>query len=90
VLLVKRIFRRQGQGEVQVVDDAERARSVVEKSVRTSTRLVIFWSLPFLYGVKETIQGKFPLSRAIPAGAFLLVFIGIFGWGVYRAKREKV
>jgi hypothetical protein len=90
VLLVKRIFRRQGQGEVQVVDDAERARSVVEKSVRTSTRLVIFWSLLFLYGVKETIQGKIPLSRAIPAGAFLLVFIGIFGWGVYRAKREKV
>jgi hypothetical protein len=90
VLLVKRIFRRQGQGEGQVVDDAERARSVIEKSVRTSTRLVIFWSLLFLYGVKETIQGKFPLSRAIPAGAFLLVFIGIFGWGVYRAKREKV
>ena len=90
VLLVKRIFRRQGQREVQVVDDAERARSVVEKSVRTSTRLVIFWSLLFLYGVKETIQGKIPISRAIPAGAFLLVFIGIFGWGVYRAKREKV
>ena len=90
VLLVKRIFRRQGQGEVQVVDDAERARSVVEKSVRTSTRLVIFWSLLFLYGVKETIQGKIPLIRAIPGGAFLLVFIGIFGWGVYRAKREKV
>jgi len=83
VLLVKRIFRGQ-------VLDPEKARSVGEKSVRTSTRLVIFWSLLLLYGVKETIQGKFPLSRAIPAGAFLLVFIGIFGWGVYRAKREKV
>jgi hypothetical protein len=83
VLLVNRIFRGQ-------VLDPEKARSVGEKSVRTSTRLVIFWSLLFLYGVKETIQGKFPLSRAIPAGAFLLVFIGIFGWGVYRAKREKV
>jgi len=85
VVLVKRIFR----GQVQVVDP-EKARSVVEKSVRTSTRLVIFWSLLFLYGVKETIQGKIPLSRTIPAGAFLLVFIGIFGWGVYRAKRGKV
>ena len=83
VLLVKRIFRGQ-------VLDPVKARSVGEKSFRTSTRLVIFWSLLFLYGVKETIQGKFPLSRAIPAGAFLLVFIGIFGWGVYRAKREKV
>ena len=83
VLLVKRIFRGQ-------VVDAKKTRSVMEKSVRTSTRLVIFWSLLFLYGVKETIQGKIPLSRAIPAGAFLLVFIGVFGWGVYRAKREKV
>jgi len=82
VPLVKRIFRGQ-------VVDAEKGRSVVGKSVRTSTRLVIFWSLLFLYGVKETIQGKIPLSRAIPAGVFLLVFIGIFGWGVYRAKREK-
>ena len=83
VLLVKRILRGQ-------VLDPEKADSVRKKSVRTSTRLVIFWSLLFLYGVKETIQGKSPLSRAIPAGAFLLVFIGIFGWGVYRAKREKV
>lgn len=82
-MLIKRIFRGQAV-------DAEKARSAAEKSVRTSTRLVIFWSLLFLYGVKETIQGKIPLSRAIPAGIFLLVFIAIFGWGVYRAKREKV
>src|SRR5580704_667070 len=83
MLLVKRIFR----GEAV---DAEKARNLVEKSVRTSTRLVIFWSLLFLYGVKETLQGKFPLSRAIPAGVFLLVFIGIFGWGIYCAKRDRI
>ena len=83
MLLVKRIFRGQAV-------DAEKARNLVEKSVRTSTRLVIFWSLLFLYGVKETLQGKFALSRAIPAGVFLLVFIGIFGWGIYRARRETV
>jgi di/tricarboxylate transporter len=83
ILLVKKIFSG------QVVEE-EKAHSVVEKSVRTSTRLVIFWSLLFLYGAKETIQGKFPLSRANLAGVFLLVFIGIFGWGAYRAKREKV
>ena len=83
VLLVKRISKG------QVVDE-EKARSVVQKSVRTNTRLVIFWCLLFLYGVKETIQGKIALSRAIPAGVFLLVFIAIFGWGVYSAKREKV
>jgi UDP-N-acetylmuramyl pentapeptide phosphotransferase/UDP-N-acetylglucosamine-1-phosphate transferase len=82
-LLVKRMFRGQAV-------DAEKARRAAEKSVRTSTRLVILWSLLFLYGVKETIQGKIPLGRAIPAGVLLLVFIGIFGWEVYRAKREKV
>jgi hypothetical protein len=83
MLLVKRIARGQGV-------DAEKTLSVVEKSVRISTRLVIFWSVLFLYGVKETIQGKISLSRAIPAGVFLLVFIGVFGWGVCRVKREKV
>jgi hypothetical protein len=82
MLVVKRISKGQ-------VVDAGKVRSVVEKSVRKSTRLVIFWSVLFLYGVKETIQGKIPLSRAIPAGVFLLVFIGVFGWGVYSAKREK-
>jgi hypothetical protein len=82
MLLAKRIFRGQ-------VVDAEKARIAAAKSVRLSTRLVIVWSLFFLYGVKETIQGKLPLKRAIPAGVFLLVFIGVFGWGVYRAKRGR-
>jgi len=34
-----------------------------------------------------TVQRKVPIERAIPAGAFLLFFIGLFGWGIYRAKR---
>jgi hypothetical protein len=41
----------------------------------------------FLYGVIETARGKIPLTRAIPAGAFLLLFIGIFGWSAYRMRR---
>jgi hypothetical protein len=81
--IAKRIFRGQAV-------DPEKAQIAVAKSVGVSTRLVIFWSLLFLYGVKETVQGKFPLSRAIPAGVFLLVFIGIFGWGIYRTKCRKV
>ena len=81
-LLAKWIFRGQ-------VVDPEKTRKATATSVRTSIRLTIFWSLLLLWGVYEVIRGKIPLSRPIPAGAFLLVFIGIFGWGIYRAKREK-
>lgn len=47
--------------------------------------LVILWSFEFLRGAQEAFKGKIPLNRAIPAGAFLLFFIAIFGWAVYRA-----
>jgi hypothetical protein len=80
VRLTRRLFRDQ-------VIDAEKARVLAEKAVRRSVRLVIFWSLLFLYGVVETVQGKIPLERAVPAGAFLLLFIALFGWSIYRAKR---
>ena len=45
--------------------------------------LVLVWSVLFLYGVKGTVQGKYPLARVIPAGAFLLFFISVFGWAIY-------
>ena len=80
LLLGKRIFRGQ-------VVDAEKAHAAVATSITVSNRLVIFWILFFLYGVIETVRGKIPLNRAIPAGAFLLFFIGIIGWSAYRMKR---
>jgi hypothetical protein len=51
--------------------------------------LVLLWSIFFLYGVKGTVRGEYPLVRALPAGAFLLFFILLFGWGVYRSFRPK-
>jgi hypothetical protein len=51
--------------------------------------LVLVWSVLFFVGVKGTIRGEYPLNRAIPAGAFLLFFISMFGWGVYRSFRPK-
>jgi hypothetical protein len=78
--LRKRIFRGQ-------VVDAEKARAAVATSATVSNRLIIFWILFLLYGVIETARGKIPLNRAIPAGAFLLLFIGIFGWSAYRMGR---
>jgi hypothetical protein len=80
IQLTSRMFRKE-------VVDAERARVAAAKAARYSTRLVVLWSLFFLYGV--TIQGKVPLERAIPAGAFLVLFIGIFSWSIYRAKRGR-
>jgi hypothetical protein len=80
VLLGKRIFRGQ-------VVDPEKVRAAMANSASISIRLVILWILFFLYGVIETVRGKFPLNRAIPAGAFLLLFIGIFGWSAYRTGR---
>jgi hypothetical protein len=74
---------------INQVIDAEKARVLAEKAVRRSVRLVIFWSVLFLYGVIQTVRGKIPMERAIPAGAFLLFFIGLFGWSLYRAQRGK-
>lgn len=82
VRLTRRIFGNQ-------VVDVVKARVLEDKAIRINTRLVIFWSLLFLYGVVTTVRGKIPLERAIPAGAFLLLFIGIFAWSVYRAKRGR-
>jgi hypothetical protein len=82
MLVVKRIFK--GQAVEQ-----QKARRASAISQIVSSYLLIVWSVLFLYGVKETIQGEIPLNRAIPAGAFLLFFIGIFGWGLYRARRGK-
>lgn len=82
MLLGKWIFRGK-------VVDAEKARSAAATSARLSIRLVAFWILLFLYGVIQTVRGKVPLSRAIPAGAFLLLFIGIFGWSAYRTRRRS-
>jgi UDP-N-acetylmuramyl pentapeptide phosphotransferase/UDP-N-acetylglucosamine-1-phosphate transferase len=86
LMLLMRLTRRLFKTGVV---DIEKARAYGERALRTSTCLVIFWSLLFLYGVVQTARGKFPLERAIPAGAFLLFFIALFGWSIYRSKRAR-
>lgn len=82
ILVAKRIFRGQ-------VVDPEKARAAREQSAAMTTRLLIVWIALLLLGVAETIQGKIPLARALPAGAFLLFFIGTFAWYLWRAKQAK-
>jgi hypothetical protein len=84
MLLFKRIFR----GQAQVVEPQRASRAIVKAQIIVSYLLIV-WSVLFLYGVRETIKGNVPLNRAIPAGAFLLFFIGLFGWSLYRARRGK-
>lgn len=51
--------------------------------------LIGLWSLMFLYGAYRTLNGDFPLERAIPAGVILLAFIGLFAWLLYRDCRTR-
>jgi len=46
--------------------------------------LITIWIGLFIYGAYGTLKGDFPMQRAIPAGAFLLAFIGLFSWFLYR------
>jgi len=83
-MLVMRLVRR--VLPIQVTD-TETVRVAGLNAVRYGIRLVFFWAGLFLYGLIQTVRGKLPIECAIPAGVFLLLFIGIFGWSVYRAKR---
>ena len=82
ILAAKRIFKGQ-------VVDPEKARVARRSSAAVTTRLLILWSALLLLGAAETIRGKIPLDRALPAGAFLLFFVVLFAWYLWRTKRAK-
>ena len=67
----------------------EEQRALSANFARLGARLVLLWGSLFLYVLLMTLQGKIPLNRALPAGAFLLFFIGIFGWNAYRVRHES-
>jgi hypothetical protein len=45
--------------------------------------LIAVWCGLFLWGTVETMKGKLEWQRALPAGAFLLAFIGLFARWLY-------
>ena len=45
--------------------------------------LIAVWYGFFLWGAVETVKGRLEWQRALPAGAFLLAFIGIFARLLY-------
>jgi len=89
-LLVRRLSKKQGAAEPQgAIRFSAKTTPAVWIMRIIASYLVLVWSVLFLIGVKGTIQGEYELNRALPAGAFLLFFIGLFGWGVYRSFQRK-
>jgi hypothetical protein len=89
-LLAKKMFKAQGIGPQNPPGVSTKPQINVWIVRILISQLLLLWSFYFLQEVKETVQGKLPMNRAIPAGAFLLFFIAIFGWGLYRSLRPKV
>jgi hypothetical protein len=46
--------------------------------------LVAVWSVLFLWGAYLTLTGGLKWQRSVPAGAFLLAFIVLFSWALYK------
>ncbi len=46
--------------------------------------LVAVWSGGFLWGAYLTFKGSLEWQRSVPAGAFLLAFIALFSWALYK------
>ena len=59
------------------------------RAIWRGSALVVWWSGLFLYGVVQTVEGKFPLRRAIPAGLFLLVFMVLFSTLIYKERASS-
>ena len=87
-LVATKMFRKQPVAR-QSAEETKKASAVLVLVPMFGLYLVIVWTGLFLYGAKETIEGKYLLSRAIPAGAFLLLSIGIFSWSLYRSWRKR-
>jgi hypothetical protein len=88
--LAKRMFKGQGIGENQFTLGRATTKRGTWIIRSWGSYLVLVWVVLFIVGVKGTIEGKYALSRAIPAGAFLLFFIGIFGRSIHRTFRPKI
>jgi hypothetical protein len=89
MLVAKKMFRKQTTASGKLVTSTEQA-GPIHSRIQTRTKyLLVLWSGGLVYGAIETIQGKISLSRAIPAGAFLLFFIALFGWALYQSRRRK-
>ncbi len=82
IVLVVFLSRRVSSNAAQGVSTTP--RSTPWRARAWATYLIAIWSGLFIYGAYRTLKGDFPMERAIPAGAFLLAFIGLFSWSLCR------
>jgi hypothetical protein len=85
ILLVSAISRRIARSaQGKLTHDAAKPRPVVRMAMRAwAGYLIVVWCGFLLYGAVETVKGKFEWQRALPAGAFLLIFIALFSRWLY-------
>ena len=89
VLVAKRVFTKQGPQGLQDSPSSAKTKRAIWIARIVASYLVIVWSILFINGARGTLEGKYPLNRALPAGVFLLFFIVLFAWSVYRTFRKK-
>ena len=67
--------------------DSEKSRAALKKTATYSMRLVILWSLLFLYGLLQVVRGKIPFKTALISGLGLSVFIVLFAMAAMQARQ---
>jgi hypothetical protein len=82
IILVTVVSRRIARGTQP--QTAVQSRPAVRVALRAWVGyLVVVWCGVFLWGAVETLKGRLEWQRALPAGAFLLAFIGLFARWLY-------
>jgi hypothetical protein len=52
--------------------------------------LIVVWGVAFIWGAYKTVTGSLAWQRSIPAGAFLLAFIGLFSRFLYVDMKRRI
>jgi hypothetical protein len=85
LLVAKKLFKKQSIAEEKTfVLSPKKSRHLwITRGI--TGYLVLIWTVLFVKGVIGTVRGEYELARAIPAGIFLLLFILLVGWTLYRS-----
>lgn len=90
ILLVSVVGRRIARSAEANSTPKAKLRPAVRIAMRAwAGYLIAAWCIFFLYGAVETLRGKLEWQRALPAGAFLLIFIALFARWLYTDIKTK-